>query len=97
MTFVDQIKKIGRILGVQVAGSNVADCLNSLEVSVTNKATAEGRKLDMRAINKPEPQPVVEEPVKKVETVAEPEKADVVASAPTQRRPKRSRAEKTEE
>lgn len=40
MTFVDQIKKIGSKIGVDVTGSNVADCLNSLERGVDKKQPA---------------------------------------------------------
>lgn len=39
MTFVDQIKKIGKAVGVEVTGSNIADCLNSLERGVVSKVT----------------------------------------------------------
>lgn len=40
MTFVDQIKKIGKAVGVDVIGSNIADCLNSLERGVASKTAA---------------------------------------------------------
>lgn len=94
MTFVDQIKKIGRILGIPVAGSNIADCLNSLEISVTNKMVSEGKKIDTKALSK-----IVFDAASKDEDPPCLEKNGseaVVASASTARRAKRSRVEKND-
>jgi hypothetical protein len=58
MTFVDQIKKIGKAVGVDVAGSNIADCLNSLERGVTSKtAVPETPRPEPTAEPTPEPTP----------------------------------------
>lgn len=103
MTFVDQIKKIGRILGVPVAGSNIADCLNSLEISVTNKMVSEGKKIDTKALSKidkaekasPVQEPVVvSEPAEEVseKVVTGPVEEPIIAAAPSRRSSRRSRS-----